>query len=216
MAPGRRLQEHPGERPGGDPAGPHRAPGPGGRHRGLDRQSAPRPGDRPDLGRSSTWSDDGTPDSTRRSRATARASCSARNSNWRNGFPDPDRVHAQRIDGSWQLSTRDLTSDGVLTGHAGGDSGLFPGILASYLALVAPGCRRAPPQTPPWRPRHRRGRWCSGPPRPPGPTRPWSTDCRLFGPDWSRPARVPTTRGAAPERDLSVQLSGWMLMEAAA
>ncbi len=30
-----------------------------------------------------------------------------------------------------------LTKDGVLTGHQGGDSGLFSGILARYLALVA-------------------------------------------------------------------------------
>ena len=38
----------------------------------------------------------------------------------------------------------------------------------------------------------------------------------IFGPDWSRPATVPTSRGRTdPERDLSVQLSGWMLMEAA-
>ena len=30
-----------------------------------------------------------------------------------------------------------LARDGVLTGHGGGDSGLFAGILARYLALVA-------------------------------------------------------------------------------
>jgi predicted alpha-1,6-mannanase (GH76 family) len=50
----------------------------------------------------------------------------------------------------------------------------------------------------------------------------------VFGPDWSVPARLPTAGGgvgslkggavsssAVAERDLSVQLSGWMLMEAA-
>ena len=51
----------------------------------------------------------------------------------------------------------------------------------------------------------------------------------LFGHDWSKPARLPggtagagkftaggsVTASAVPERDLSVQLSGWMLMEAA-
>jgi predicted alpha-1,6-mannanase (GH76 family) len=36
----------------------------------------------------------------------------------------------------------------------------------------------------------------------------------VFGPDWSVPARPPGP-GLA-ERDLSVQLSGWMLLEAAA
>jgi predicted alpha-1,6-mannanase (GH76 family) len=50
----------------------------------------------------------------------------------------------------------------------------------------------------------------------------------LFGPEWTTPAALPTggavgrTAGARidesaqPERDLSVQLSGWMLLEAAA
>jgi predicted alpha-1,6-mannanase (GH76 family) len=50
----------------------------------------------------------------------------------------------------------------------------------------------------------------------------------LFGAFWDRPAEVPTAAGREaqfvagavnaseiPERDLSVQLSGWMLMEAA-
>lgn len=50
----------------------------------------------------------------------------------------------------------------------------------------------------------------------------------LFGPFWDRPADLPATGGQQaefvagavteseiPERDLSVQLSGWMLMEAA-
>ena len=50
----------------------------------------------------------------------------------------------------------------------------------------------------------------------------------LFGPFWDRTAEVPTAAGGEaqfvegavnssqiPERDLSVQLSGWMLMEAA-
>jgi predicted alpha-1,6-mannanase (GH76 family) len=50
----------------------------------------------------------------------------------------------------------------------------------------------------------------------------------LFGPFWDRNAEVPTSAGqeaefvegavnasAIPERDMSVQVSGWMLMEAA-
>jgi predicted alpha-1,6-mannanase (GH76 family) len=50
----------------------------------------------------------------------------------------------------------------------------------------------------------------------------------LFGPFWDRPADLPATGGQQaefvagavteseiPERDLSVQVSGWMLMEAA-
>ena len=37
-----------------------------------------------------------------------------------------------------------------------------------------------------------------------------------FGPDWTRPAQPPGVAAGGPERDLSVQLSGWMLLEAAA
>jgi len=36
----------------------------------------------------------------------------------------------------------------------------------------------------------------------------------VFGPEWTVPARPPAP--GLPERDLSVQLSGWMLLEAAA
>ena len=61
----------------------------------------------------------------------------------------------------------------------------------------------------------------------------WDNRCTvaglpLFGAFWDRPADPPDTAGgrarkadgavhssAAPERDLSVQVSGWMLMEAA-
>ncbi|MDQ3790435.1 MAG: glycoside hydrolase, partial [Actinomycetota bacterium] len=39
----------------------------------------------------------------------------------------------------------------------------------------------------------------------------------LFGPEWSQPAQVPRSAGhRRVERDLSVQLSGWMVLEAAA
>jgi predicted alpha-1,6-mannanase (GH76 family) len=39
----------------------------------------------------------------------------------------------------------------------------------------------------------------------------------LFGPEWSQPAQVPrSARHQRVERDLSVQLSGWMVLEAAA
>ena len=37
-----------------------------------------------------------------------------------------------------------------------------------------------------------------------------------FGPEWNQPAQKPARRQWTTERDLSVQLSGWMLMEAAA
>lgn len=103
-------------------------------------------------------------------------------------------------------------SDGVLGTHGGGDGGLFTGILARYLALAAvrmPGesqADRIARQTAAdlvltsaaaaWR---NRAVAAGGP---------------LFGGSWSAPA-VPPAVGQV-ERDLSVQLSGWMLCEAAA
>lgn len=104
-----------------------------------------------------------------------------------------------------------LTDRGVLRGHGGGDGGLFTGILLRYLAdavgrlpdagqsgvraramaaqLVTTAAEAA------WR---NRAAVAAGP---------------LFGPDWAVPA---STSPADPARDLSVQLSGWMALEAAA
>lgn len=118
-----------------------------------------------------------------------------------------------------------LTAGGIVTGDGGGDGGLFNGILIRYVALAAvmlPGdetvhidarrkaatiVRRS--ATAAWE--HRLD--VEGEP--------------LFGADWRQPARLPGIAGAgifeggsvsasrSPERDLSVQLSGWKLMEAA-
>ena len=98
-----------------------------------------------------------------------------------------------------------LSEGGVLRGHGGGDGGLFAGILARYLALAATtsGFPAAPVAArlvldsaeAAWQ---HRGVADGGP---------------VFGPDWSLPARPPAP-GLA-EGDLSVQLSGWMLLEAA-
>lgn len=126
-----------------------------------------------------------------------------------------------------------MAEDGVLTGFdgrpgTGGDAGLFIGILARYLAAVAtdlPGeggeaeqARRlaagllAASAEAAWvhRARDAGGVW--------------------FGPDLRVPARIPRASdalaagasaagvgsAAVPERDLSVQVGAWMLLEAAA
>jgi predicted alpha-1,6-mannanase (GH76 family) len=107
---------------------------------------------------------------------------------------------------------RHLTTAGVLTGHQGGDSGLFTGILARYLALVGaelPGTAAKDEQT-----RRRATELVLT-----SAAAAWSNAqlvdaLPVFGPDWTRRAADPAAGG--PERDLSVQLSGWMLMEAAA
>jgi predicted alpha-1,6-mannanase (GH76 family) len=114
-----------------------------------------------------------------------------------------------------QAVAEHLTDGGVLRGHGGGDGGLFTGILVRYLAMAAlalPASGTTAAGTTAagttaarlvldsaeaaWR---NRGIADGGP---------------VFGPQWSVPARTPAS-GLA-ERDLSVQLSGWMLLEAAA
>jgi predicted alpha-1,6-mannanase (GH76 family) len=97
-----------------------------------------------------------------------------------------------------------LTDDGVLRGHGGGDGGLFTGILVRYLALAATAIPTGGTAArvvldsaeAAW---VNRGIADGGP---------------VFGPQWTVAAGPPGP-GLA-ERDLSVQLSGWMLLEAAA
>jgi predicted alpha-1,6-mannanase (GH76 family) len=93
----------------------------------------------------------------------------------------------------------------VLAGQGGGDGGLFAGILARQLARAAlalgdPTAARLVRCS-------ADAAWANATSAGGGP---------LFGPDWSRSARAPGRGPAGPERDLSVQLSGWMLLEAAA
>ena len=101
------------------------------------------------------------------------------------------------------------TTDGVINGQGGGDGGLFAAILARYLAFAAPRLGRTAggaasrlvyaSAEAAWRNRS------AGPGGP------------LFGPDWSKPAVAPRSAGERkPERDMSVQVGGWMVLEAAA
>ncbi len=114
----------------------------------------------------------------------------------------------QQADSTVRAVAEHLTDGGVLRGQGGGDGGLFSGILARYLTLAA-GALPANVSAgktaarlvldsaeAAWR---NRGVADGGP---------------VFGPEWTVPARSPGP-GLA-ERDLSVQLSGWMLLEAAA
>jgi predicted alpha-1,6-mannanase (GH76 family) len=104
------------------------------------------------------------------------------------------------------IATHVVGPDGVIPGYDdGGDGGLFNGILARYLADAA--LRR-----PELAPTARRIVLASA-------AAAWEGRAELgvgpvFAQDWRRPARVP--RPGVPEADLSVQLSGWMLLEAAA
>ncbi len=109
---------------------------------------------------------------------------------------------------------RHLAPGGVLQGHAGADSGLFTGILARYLALVGTSLPD----------RDEADRSAGATARrlvTDSADAAWRTSVTvgglpLFSYDWSIPATMPATGTRRPERDLSVQLSGWMLLEAAA
>ncbi|MGH3880343.1 MAG: glycoside hydrolase family 76 protein [Actinophytocola sp.] len=125
---------------------------------------------------------------------------------------DPSGVWVTRAERTIKAVATHLADQDVLRGKGGGDGGLFAGILARYLAraaarlpefgstagdtasrLVLASAEAA------WRNRSlARG----------GP---------VYGPEWSRPAQEPrSSRQRLVERDLSVQLSAWMTMEAAA
>ncbi|MDD4868176.1 MAG: glycoside hydrolase family 76 protein [Mycobacterium sp.] len=122
-----------------------------------------------------------------------------------------------------------LAPSGVLRGAGGGNGGLFGGIAARYLALVATTLPGDSAEAIAARETARaivlssaKSAWDG---------RQTVDGLPLFGPFWDRDAELPThapqaagqaqfVEGAAngwqvAERDLSVQLSGWMLMEAA-
>ncbi|MFF1606226.1 glycoside hydrolase family 76 protein [Amycolatopsis sp. NPDC058278] len=96
---------------------------------------------------------------------------------------------------------------GVIRGQGGGDGGLFAAILARYLALAA---RSLPgPEASVARSlvlTSAEACWSGAAATPEGP---------LFSAYWDRPAPWPLPEDA-PERDMSVQVGGWMLLEAAA
>jgi predicted alpha-1,6-mannanase (GH76 family) len=119
-----------------------------------------------------------------------------------------------------------MAVDGVIRGCGGGDGGLFAGILARYLALLATTLPGDAPEDVTARDTARNLVLTSA-------QSAWdyrqSVDgLPLFGADWDKTAAVPKAGGQVarfaegavaasevPERDLSVQLSGWMLIEAA-
>jgi predicted alpha-1,6-mannanase (GH76 family) len=94
---------------------------------------------------------------------------------------------------------------GVLPGSGGGDGGLFAGITARYLADAA---LRVPELAGPAARIVQAGALAVWNGRAEVRGRP------VFSAEWVRPAFEP--RRGVPEADLSVQLSGWMVLEAAA
>ncbi|MGH3634736.1 MAG: glycoside hydrolase family 76 protein [Mycobacterium sp.] len=137
-----------------------------------------------------------------------------------------DARHAPRVHRLVAAVSEQMASSGVLKGAGGGDGGLFGGITARYLALVATALPGESAEDVTARATARtlvlssaQSAWDY---------RQTVDGLPLFGPFWDRYPEMPAVGGKqakfvegavnaseVPARDLSVQLSGWMLMEAA-
>jgi len=134
--------------------------------------------------------------------------------------------HAARVHRLVAAVSKRMAPGGVIKGAGGGDGGLFAGITARYLALVAtalPGESDADAEA-----RDTAGKLVVSSAKSAWDYRQTVDGLPLFGAFWDQVAEVPRADGAVatsiagavreseiPERDLSVQLGGWMLMEAA-
>ena len=130
--------------------------------------------------------------------------------------------HVTRVARLVEAIAENMAPEGVLKGAGGGDGGLFAGITARYLAQAAielPDAASA---------RAAARRIVQAAAAAAWDNRADVDGLPLFGAFWDRTAEVPRAGGASgssvdgavfesvsPERDLSVQVSGWMLMEAA-
>ncbi|GEL18405.1 glycoside hydrolase family 76 protein [Pseudonocardia asaccharolytica] len=104
------------------------------------------------------------------------------------------------------VAERIAGADGVIPGGTdAGDGGLFNGILARYLAEATLRRRELAADA---------GRLVLASAESVWANRAEAEGGPVFAEDWRRPARIPARD--TPEADLSVQLSGWMLLEAAA
>lgn len=137
-----------------------------------------------------------------------------------------DDRHRPRVHRLVAAVAQNMAPGGVLKAEGGGDGGLFSGITIRYLALVATSLPGDTPEDVAARDTARKLVLTSA--QAAWDNRQTVEGLPLFGFDWSRVAEVPTAQGKTgassggavassevPERDLSVQLSGWMLMEAA-
>ena len=138
-----------------------------------------------------------------------------------------DAVHVDRIERLLAAIETHECPEGVIRGAGGGDGGLFIGVLARYLALAATDLPLALDGA--QEIRRRAGALVLRTAEAVWDTRIEVDDALIFSADWHRTAQAPTRQGKAasfaggavhsseiPERDLSVQLSGWMALEAAA
>lgn len=134
--------------------------------------------------------------------------------------------HAARVRRLVAAVDKHMAPSGVLRGAGGGDGGLFAGITARYLALVATTLPGDSAEAVAARRTARTVVLASA--KSAWDYRQSVNGLPVFGPFWDRDTQLPTADGGpaqfvggavhsseVAERDLSVQLSGWMLMEAA-
>lgn len=137
-----------------------------------------------------------------------------------------DGDHAKRVHRLVAAVRDNMAVEGIIKGAGGGDGGLFNGILARYLALVATSLPQKDADDEAARDTARKLVMTSA--EAVWENRQTVEDLPLFAAFWDRTAEIPTAAGKQaefvegavnaseiPERDLSVQLSGWMLLEAA-
>ena len=137
-----------------------------------------------------------------------------------------DGEHAKRVHRLVAAVRDNMAPEGIIKGAGGGDGGLFNGILARYLALVATTLPQHDADDEAARDTAKKLVLTSA--EAVWENRQTAEDLPLFAAFWDRTAEIPTAAGKQaefvegavnaseiPERDLSVQLSGWMLLEAA-
>ena len=137
-----------------------------------------------------------------------------------------DGDHAKRVHRLVAAVRDNMAPEGIIKGAGGGDGGLFNGILARYLALVATTLPQRDADDEAARDAAKKIVLASA--EAVWENRQTAEDLPLFAAFWDRTAEIPTAAGKQaefvegavnaseiPERDLSVQLSGWMLLEAA-
>ena len=137
-----------------------------------------------------------------------------------------DGDHAKRVHRLVTAVRDHMAPEGIIKGAGGGDGGLFHGILARYLALVATSLPQNDADDEEARDTAKNLVLTSA--EAVWENRQTVEDLPLFAAFWDRTAEIPTAAGKQaefvegavnaseiPERDLSVQLSGWMLLEAA-
>jgi predicted alpha-1,6-mannanase (GH76 family) len=137
-----------------------------------------------------------------------------------------DERHPARVRRLVAAVDEHMTPDGVIKGAGGGDGGLFSGITARYLALAATALPGDSGEDAAARDAARKIVLASA--QAAWDNRQTVDGLPLFGAFWNQTAEIPAGGGTGtqfiegavhsssmPERDLSVQLSGWMLMEAA-